>query len=133
MVRGAPVHLAAGDLTVYAYATNVSVIGPPSTVHRARASLEREVPFHGAHLTWQEESQRLEDELLEAGRGGHGIAAVRRRLDRIQQRIDAAPLAVDEWNLLYRLRLQVEQRADEVEQRRHARPAPDTTAAPPSS
>ena len=112
VVRGSPVYLAAGDLKVYAYATNVSIIGPASRVHRARAALEREVPFHGAHLTWQEDSQSLEDELLEAGRGGHGIAAVRRRLDRIQDRIDAAPLAVDEWNLLYRLRLQVEQRAD---------------------
>jgi hypothetical protein len=121
VVRGSPVYLAARELKIYAYATNVSIIGPASTVHRARASLEREVPFHGAHLTWQEESQRLEDELLEAGSGSHGIAAVRRRLDRIQQRIDAAPLAVDEWNLLYRLRLQVELRADEAEQRRQAR------------
>ncbi len=121
VVRGAPVYMAAGDLEVYAYATNVAIIGPAPNVHRARASLEREVPFHGAHLTWQEESQQLEDELLEAGRGAHGIAAVRRRLDRIQRRIDAAPLAVDEWNLLYRLRLQVELRADEAEQRRQAR------------
>ncbi len=116
-----PAYLAADDLTIYAYATNVSIIGPAAKAHLARASLEREVPFHGAHLTWQEDSQRLEDELLEAGRGGHGIAAVRRRLDRIQQRIDAAPLAVDEWNLLYRLRLQVEQRSDEAEQHHQAR------------
>lgn len=121
VVRGSPVYLGAGDLTVYAYATNVSIIGPAARVHRARAALEREVPFHGAHLTWQEDSQRLEDELLEAGRGGHGMAAVRRRLDRIQDRIDKAPLAVDEWNLLYRLRLQVEQRADEAEQGRQVR------------
>jgi len=121
VVRGSPVYLAAGDLRIYAYATNVSIIGPASEVHRARAALEREVPFHGAHLTWQQESQRLEDELLEAGRGGHGTAAVRRRLDRIQHRIDAASLAVDEWNLLYRLRLQVELRADEAEQGRRAR------------
>ena len=120
-VRGKPAYLAAGGLQVYAYATNISVIGPEREAHRARAALEREVPFHGAHLTWQEDSQRLEDELLEAGRDGHGMAAVRRRLDRIQQRIDAAPLAVDEWNLLYRLRLQVEQRSDEAEQRHQAR------------
>jgi hypothetical protein len=121
VVRGSPVYLATDDLKIYAYATNVSIIGPASKAHQARAALEREIPFHGAHLTWQEESQRLEDELLEAGRSGHGIAAVRRRLDRIQHRIDAAPLAVDEWNLLYRLRLQVELRADEAEQRRQAR------------
>jgi hypothetical protein len=121
VVRGSPAYLAADDLTIYAYATNVSIIGPASQAYRARAALEREVPFHGAHLTWQEDAQRLEDELLEAGRGGHGMAAVRRRLDRIQQRIDAAPMAVDEWNVLYRLRLQVELRVDEAEQRRPAR------------
>jgi hypothetical protein len=121
VVRGAPAYLAADDLTIYAYATNISIIGPAAKAHLARASIEREVPFHGAHLTWQEDSQRLEDELLEAGRGGHGVAAVRRRLDRIQQRIDAAPLAVDEWNLLYRLRLQVEQRSDEADQHHQAR------------
>jgi hypothetical protein len=120
-VRGKPAYLAADGLKIYAYATNVSIIGPEQEVHRARAALEREVPFHGAHLTWQEDAQRLEDELLEAGRAGHGLAAVRGRLDRIQERIDAAPLAVDEWNLLYRLRLQVELRADAAEQRRQSR------------
>lgn len=121
VVRGSPVYLAARDLQIYAYATNVSIIGPAARAHRARAALEREVPFHGAHLTWQEDAQRLEDQLLQAGRGGHGIAAVRRRLDRIQERIDAAPLAVDEWNVLYRLRLQVELRAEEAEQGRQVR------------
>ncbi|HEX5579205.1 MAG TPA: hypothetical protein VFY43_06035, partial [Candidatus Limnocylindria bacterium] len=105
----------------YAYATNISIIGPERQAHRARAALEREVPFHGAHLTWQEDAQRMEDELLEAGRGGHGLAAVRRRLDRIQDRIDAASLAVDEWNTLYRLRLQVELRAAAAEERGQAR------------
>ena len=121
VVRGSPVFMAADGLRIYAYATNVAIIGPASDVHRARAALEREVPFHGANLTWQQDSQRLEDALLEAGRDGHGIAAVRRRLDRVQEEIDKASLAVDEWNLLYRLRLQVEVRADEAEQRRQAR------------
>jgi hypothetical protein len=121
VVRGSPVQLAARNLKIYAHATNVSIIGPASLVHRARAALEREVPFHGANLTWQEEAQRLEDQLLEAGRSGHGMAAMRRRLDRIQERIDAASLGVDEWNVLYRLRLQVELRAEEAEQRRQVR------------
>jgi hypothetical protein len=114
VVRGSPVYLAAGDVKIYAYATNVAIIGPAEQVHRARAALEREVPFHGAHLTWEEDAQRLEDELLDAGQA-HGGAVLRRRLDRIQERIDTAELAVDEWNLLYRLRLQVELRADAAE------------------
>ena len=117
VVRGSPVFLGADGLDIYAYATNVAIIGPRADVHRARAALEREVPFHGANLTWQEDSRRLEDELLEAGRAGHGIAAVRRRLDRVQEEIDKSSLAVDEWNLLYRLRLQVELRAEADERR----------------
>ena len=36
---------------------------------------------------------------------------MRRRLDDIQQRMDTASLNGDEWNVLYRLRLQVEQAA----------------------
>jgi hypothetical protein len=120
VVRGNPVYLATGDLKIYAYATNVALIGPAEQVRRARAALEREVPFHGAHLTWQEDAQRLEDELLDAGRT-HSRATIRRRLDRIQERIDTAELAVDEWNLLYRLRLQVELRADAADGREPVR------------
>ena len=120
VVRGSPVYLGTGDLKVYAYATNVAIIGPAQQVRRARAALEREVPFHGAHLTWQEDAQRLEDELLEAGQGT-SRAAVRRRLDQVQERIDTAELAVDEWNLLYRLRLQVELRAESADDREQVR------------
>jgi hypothetical protein len=83
--------------------------------HRARAALERELPFLGAHLTWSEDSQRFEDALhdalVDAGRDPAGLAELRARLDRVQAEIDAASLSIDEWNVLYRLRLQVEARA----------------------
>jgi hypothetical protein len=111
VVRGEPMYLAADGLQLYAYATNVAVLGPMVEVHRARAALERELPFLGAHLTWSEDSQRLEDAILDAGRDGGGLTELRSRLDGVQAEIDAASLNIDEWNVLYRLRLQVEARA----------------------
>jgi hypothetical protein len=121
VVRGEPMYLAADRLHIYAYATNVAILGPMRTVHMARAALEREAPFLGAHLTWSEDSQRLEDAILEAGEHGGGSVALRRRLDDIQARIDGASLNVDEWNVLSRLRLQVELRAAAEADRRQRR------------
>jgi len=113
VVRGEPMYLAAGELRLIAYATNAAILGPSRLAHRARAALEREVPFAGAYLTWSEGSQRFEDEIMAARRStGGSLRALRRRLDEVQERIDAASLGVDEWNVLYRLRLEVEHRAE---------------------
>lgn len=122
VVRGEPMYLAADGLRVYAYATNVALLGPMRTVNRARAALEREAPFLGAHLTWSEDSQRFEDALLDAGRARGGLAKLRRALESVQGEIDAAGLTIDEWNVLYRLRLQVEAREAEEAANRRRRP-----------
>jgi hypothetical protein len=117
VVRGEPMYLTADGLELYAYATNVAVLGPMPKVHVARSALQRELPFRGAHLTWSEDSQRLEDAIMEAGEHGGSPAALRRRLDEVQARIDRANLNIDEWNVLYRLRLQVECRGSKPDQR----------------
>jgi hypothetical protein len=111
-VRGEPMRLVAGDLEVYAYATNVAILGPRGLVHRARAAIERELAFADAYLTWSEDSQRFEDELRRIRHDTDGdVNALATRLDELQGRIDEAPLNGDEWNVLYRLRLQTEQAA----------------------
>jgi hypothetical protein len=111
-VRGEPMRLVAGDLEVYAYATNVAILGPRGLAHRARAAIERELAFCDAYLTWSEESQRFEDELRRIRRDADGdVRALTDRLDELQVRIDEAPLNGEEWNVLYRLRLQAEQAA----------------------
>jgi hypothetical protein len=112
VVRGEPMYLAAGELELYAYATNVAIRGRSAKVHRARAALEREMPFRGAYLTWSEDSQAFEDAIMGAARSNGGPRLLRHRLDEVQDRIDAASLNVDEWNVLYRLRLQVEHRGE---------------------
>jgi hypothetical protein len=112
IVRGEPMRLAAGDVQIYAYATNISITGHKEDAYRIRAAVERELAFHEAYLTWSDDAKELEDELIAAHESADGdVDAMRRRLDEIQGRMDAASLNGDEWNVLYRLRLQVEQAA----------------------
>lgn len=110
VVRGDPMRLQAGTLQIYAYATNISITGPKEDTYRVRAAIERELAFCNAYLTWNEEAQAIEDELMAAHAEANGdVDALRERLDRIQERMDVASLNGEEWNVLYRIRLQVEQ------------------------
>lgn len=121
VVRGDPMRIEAGEVQIYAYATNVSITGPKEDSYRIRAAIERELAFCDAYLTWSDDAQDLEDELMAAHESANGdVDAMRTRLDEIQERMDTSSLNGEEWNVLYRLRLQVEQaasrRADGQEQ-----------------
>ena len=123
VVRGEPVRLGAGDLEIYAYATNISVQGPKELTYRVRAAIFRKLGFHDAYLTWNEEAQKIEDQLLEVHRDVEGdMDEIGRRLDEIQERMDTASINSEEWNVLYRRRLQVElaARTNAPERRRQA-------------
>ncbi|HJP88657.1 MAG TPA: hypothetical protein VJ850_06465 [Candidatus Limnocylindrales bacterium] len=112
VVRGDPMRLKADGLEIFAYATNVAVLGPTEDAHRVRAAVERELAFRDAYLTWSDDSQQIEDELTEARKSANGdFDGLRRKLDEVQERMDSASLNSEEWNVLYRLRLQVEQAA----------------------
>ena len=118
IVRGEPMRLRAGGVEIFAYATNVSIQGPKREAYRIRAAMERELAFRNTYLTWNEESQGFEDDLQRLHEAADGdIEALRAKLDEVQERIDVASLNTEEWNVLYRLRLQLEQdvarRADE--------------------
>jgi len=111
-VRGEPVRLRADGLELYAYATNVAVLGREGAAHRARAAIERELALGEAYLTWSEQSQALEDELMRIHESDpDDLRMLIGELDRLQERIDSAPITSDEWNVLYRLRLQMERAA----------------------
>ncbi len=112
VVRGEPDRMVGDGLEVLSFATNVVVLGPPEHAHRARAAIARQLAFSDAYVTWSDDSQALEDalvELREARLGGHDIEPL---LDRFRARLDAASLNADEWNVLERLRLQLAQEAD---------------------
>lgn len=109
IVRGEPMKLRAGELEIYAYATNISIQGPREDTHRVRAAVERKLGFHDAYLTWNENAQQIEASLLRAHREADGdVERLRERLDRIQEAMDTASLNSEEWNVLYRRRLQIE-------------------------
>lgn len=112
IVRGDPMRLEAGEVQIYTYATNISITGPKEDTYRLRAAVERELAFSNAYLTWSDDAQEIEDALMEAHESANGdVDAMRARLDEIQERMDTESLGGDEWNVLYRLRLQVEQAA----------------------
>lgn len=112
VVRGDPMRLEAGDVQIYAYATNISVTGPKEDTYRIRAAVERELAFCAVYLTWSDEAQEIEDALMSAHESANGdVDAMRARLDEIQEQMDTESLNGEEWNVLYRLRLQVEQAA----------------------
>lgn len=109
VVRGEPMRLAADGLELYAYATTVSVQGPKEETYRVRAAILRTLGFADAYLTWNDDAQEIEERLLAAHRELRGdVPALRRRLDEIQAQLDTASLNTEEWNVLYRRRLQVE-------------------------
>jgi hypothetical protein len=109
VVRGKPMKLEAGDLEIYAYATNISIQGPKEDTYRVRAAVERKLGFHEAYLTWNDHAQEIEDALLEAhGKADGDVERLRERLDEIQAEMDTESLNSEEWNVLYRRRLQIE-------------------------
>ena len=114
VVRGEPMRFRVDGMEVLAYATNVSVLGPKEDAYRVRAALEKQLTFSDAYLTWNEDAQRLEDELRQVRTSSDGdLDALARRLDEVQARIDVASLNTEEWNVLYRLRLQIEHAAED--------------------
>jgi hypothetical protein len=109
VVRGDPMRLEAGEIEIYAYATTISIQGPNEDTYRVRAGIERKLGFHDAYLTWNDEAQDIEAELLTAHDEADGdVEALRARLDEIQAEMDTASLNSEEWNVLYRRRLQIE-------------------------
>jgi hypothetical protein len=110
VVRGEPMRLEAGDLEIYAYATTVSIQGPKEETYRVRAAVLRTLGFRDAYLTWNDDAQEIEDRLLAAHReaADRDVEALRRRLDEIQDAMDTESLNSEEWNVLYRRRLQIE-------------------------
>jgi hypothetical protein len=112
VVRGEPVRLVTDGLEILAYATDVSIQGPKEQAHRVRAAMERELAFRNLYLTWNEEAQGFEDDLQRIRHSAKvDVASLRSGLDEVQERIDVASLKLEEWNILYRLRLQLEQDA----------------------
>ena len=87
---------------------DLAIRGRTGPLSRARAAIARELTFTRAYQTWTAEAQEIEDALARAARG-------ERDLDAIARRIAEAELDFEQWEILYRLLLQVRLRTSLLE------------------
>jgi hypothetical protein len=101
------------ELEVLVYPSDVAIAGSKDAMARARAAIAAELTDSPAYLTTSAESERVEDEIRKVADARHDAesgdaAALRRRLRELDREIARLPVPFDEWETVYRQRLQVE-------------------------
>jgi hypothetical protein len=79
---------------------DLSLLGRKETLSHARSAIVRELTFTEAYQTWSKEAQTIEDRLMKAARGEND-------LDAIGTELNERDFDFEEWEILYRLLLQV--------------------------
>jgi hypothetical protein len=105
--------LAGRDLEVLVYPSDVAIAGSKEAVARSRAAIAAELTTAPAYLTTSAESERIEDairDVTSSGRPDRGAALpqLRDRLQGLDGKIARLTVPFDEWETVYRQRLQVE-------------------------
>ena len=105
--------LSAPDLNVGAYPSDIAISGAAAERTRARAAILSRLTWTSAHLTMSAEGQEIEDELARLGIAGGAIGGrlaqdASARFAAIDERLMVLAVPTDEWDILFRLRLQVE-------------------------
>jgi hypothetical protein len=93
-------------LGIVVYPSDVALLGREELVAQARAAIARRLTFAEAYLTAAQESEQIEDRLAEIARKPTVVAADFRPIDEL---LTTLVVPYDDWETLYRLRLQVEQ------------------------
>lgn len=94
------------ELQIIVYPSDVALLGRKDLVAQARAAVARRLTSADAYLTSAKESEQIEDRLAEIEGKPVVVAADFAPIDELLTKL-VAPY--DEWETLYRLRLQVEQ------------------------
>lgn len=100
--------LAGAELEVLVYPSDVSISGSKARVARARAAIAQRLVHAPAYLTVSAEAQRLEDRVAAVAQSPAPLAMQRTPLDGIDAELAALTVPFEEWETLYRQRLQVE-------------------------
>jgi hypothetical protein len=106
--RDIPERLEAFDhdgLGVLVYPSDIALLGPGELVARARSAIVRRLAFTDAYLTTAKESEQVEDQLAAISRRRNVSAADFKSID---ETLTSLEVPYDDWETLYRLRLQVE-------------------------
>jgi hypothetical protein len=103
------------DIDILIYPMDLLISGKPELLARARAAMASRLTTTAAHLTVSAEAQAVEDRLtaLAAGTDGAGErprfdAAAAAAFASIDETLATTVIPYDEWEVLYRQRLQVE-------------------------
>jgi hypothetical protein len=100
------ISLTAKDLSVLVYPSDIALLGEKALVARARAAIVARLTLSEAYLTSAEETEKIEDRLARIGRGEEPADAATFR--EIDEQLAGLTVPYDDWETLYRLRLQVE-------------------------
>ena len=95
-------------IEVVIHPMDLAIRGRKGPLSRARAAIARELTFTRAYQTWTKEAQEIEDALARAARGEG-------ELDAIARSIAETELDFEQWEILYRLLLQVRLRTNPLE------------------
>jgi hypothetical protein len=105
--------LAGRDLEILVYPSDVAISGSRDNVTRARATLASRVSYAPAYLTTSAEAQKIEDLLDQirdrARRDAPDVTLG--LLAEVDKKLESLDVAYEEWQVLYRLRLQLERDA----------------------
>lgn len=98
--------LKSDGLEVTIYPSDIGMAGTKERVARSRAAMASALSFTAAYQTVTKEAQEIEDRLAAVDAGGGGLPW--RALDEIDRQLASIVLPHDDWEVLYRIRLQVE-------------------------
>lgn len=101
------------SLDVLVYPSDVALSGTRESVARARAAIAAQLTDSPAYLTASAESERIEDEIRAVAAatdhvGPTGVGPLTTRIQALDDQIARLMVPFDEWETVYRERLQIE-------------------------
>jgi hypothetical protein len=107
------IELGARDLEIGVYPSDIAISGTTRNRTRARAAILSRLTTTAAHMTTSAEAQRVEDAIATLARSDGATRArlgpaARAGIDEIDAKLVTTAIPTDEWDILYRIRLQVE-------------------------
>jgi hypothetical protein len=104
------IELTGRGMRIDVYPSDIAISGKAPARTSARAAMVSKLATTSAHLTMSAEAQKVEDQLARlAGTNGDGSrTASKGAFDAIDRRLNQLPVSTDEWDTLYRMRLQIE-------------------------
>lgn len=107
------INLVTPELRIGVYPSDVAISGPVRERTRSRAAIFGRFATTAAHLTTSQEAQAVEDEIEKAARSGvspnaRSAGAAQAPFREIDRKLLELEVPTDEWDILYRLRVQVE-------------------------